>query len=207
MRSSGRVWALGWLFALLVLSPLRAVAALPEGVQETSFTTPRGERVMELSIDVPAGAGEVWDAWATAEGFKSWAVPFAVIDFRVGGSIESAYNPAAKPGDPDNIRNEIVAALPMRMFVLRNVQAPAKLPFDAATFQKTQTVVTLTPLGEKSTRVTVANSGYESGSAWDGVYHFFREGNAYSLSELRKRFVTGPTDWAKAFAPPAKKKP
>lgn len=206
MRSIGRVGLLGWMLSLLLLSPLRAAAALPEGVQETSFTTARGERVMELSIEVPASVSEVWDAWATAEGFKSWAVPFAAIDFKVGGSIESAYNPTAKPGDPDNIRNEIVAVIPSRMFVIRNVQAPAKVPFDAATFQKTQTVVTLVSLGDKSTRVTVANAGYESGPAWDGVYNFFLEGNAYSLAELRKRFVNGPTDWAKAFAPPPKKK-
>lgn len=178
-----------------------ASAALPEGVTETSFVTASGERVLELSIEVPAGAAEVWDAWTSAAGFTAWAAPFAHVDFRVGGAIESSYDPKAKPGDPGNIRNEFVALVPQRVFVIRNVQAPPKTPFDAATFAKTTTAVMLTPLGDKRTRVTVTNSGYGSGEPWDGVYAFFQQGNAWTLAQLRKRFESGPTDWQKVFAP------
>ncbi len=195
------------LAAFAFAASAHAATALPAGVTETSFVTPAGERVMELSIDVPASAADVWNAWATADGFRSWAVPFAAVDFRVGGFVESSYDPNAKPGDPNNIRNEVVAVVPGRMFVLRNTQAPEKVPFDAPTFRKTQTVVTLTALGEKSTRVTVANAGYASGAPWDGVYQFFRDGNAWTLAELRKRFENGPTDWAKALAPKPAAKP
>lgn len=188
---------------LLALAPARlpAAAALPPGVTESSYVLAGGERVLELSADVPAGVAEVWDAWATSEGFRSWAVPFAHVDFRAGGVIESSYDPGAKAGDRNNIRNEVLAAVPQRVFVIRNVQAPEKTPFDAATFQKTLTAVTLTPLGEKQTRVTVTNSGYQEGAPWDGVYQFFRAGNAWSLQQLRQRFEKGPVDWAKALAP------
>jgi len=182
--------------------PHAALAALPEGVTESSFVLPSGERVLELSIEVPAGALDVWNSWATTEGFKSWAVPTTFIDFRAGGMMESAYDPKAKLGDRGNIRNEILAVVPQRAFVIHNVQTPEKTPFDGPTFQKTQTAVLLTPLGEKLTRVTVTNSGYAAtGAEWDGVYQFFREGNAWTLAQLRKRFVDGPTDWSKVFAP------
>ncbi len=194
------------LFALLLpVAPARA--ALPEGVTETSYVLPGGERVLELSADVPAGVQDVWDAWATSEGFRAWAAPFANVDLRVGGAVESSYDPKAKPGDPNNIRNEIVAMVPLRMFLIRNVQAPGKVPFDAATFQKTQTAILLSPLDDKHTRVTVTNAGYLAGAPWDGVYAFFREGNAWSLQQLRSRFEKGPTDWAKVMAPKPSAKP
>ena len=197
------------LLALLALFPphFAAGAPLPAGVTESSYVLPDGERVMELSIEVPAGAPEVWDAWTTAEGFQSWASPFAVVDFRAGGSIESSYDPRAKAGDRNNIRNEIVAFVPRRLFIIRNVQAPEKVPFDAPTFMKTQTAVTLAPVGEKATRVTVTNSGYREGANWDGVYDFFRAGNAWTLSQLRQRFEKGPTDWEKALAPKPASRP
>lgn len=194
-------------FAALLLATFAsaglAATELPPGVSETSFTTASGERVLELSADVPGSVTQVWDAWATRAGFQSWAVPFAVVDFRAGGVVESSYDPAAKPGARDNIRNEIMVVVPQRLFVQRNVQAPQRTPFDAATFQKTLTTVSLTPLGEDRTRVTVTNSGYQEGAPWDGVYQFFRAGNAWSLQQLQQRFEKGPVDWAKALAPPA----
>lgn len=192
--------------ALLIgfAGPRAAHAALPEGVTESSFVLPSGERVLELSIDVPAGTLDVWNSWATSEGFKSWAVPTTFIDFRAGGMMESSYDPNAKQGDRGNIKNAILVVVPQRLFVVHNVQTPEKTPFDGPTFQKTQTAVMLTPLGDKLTRVTVTNSGYAAtGAEWDGVYKFFRDGNAYSLAQLRKRFVDGPVDWAKVFAPRA----
>lgn len=189
--------------ALSTHAPERVHAALPEGVSESSFVTATGERVLELSCEVPAGAAKVWDAWTSAEGFTAWAAPFAHVDLSVGGAIESSYDPKAKPGDPGNIRNEFLALVPERVFVIRNVQAPQKTPFDAATFQKTTTAVTLTPLGADRTRVTVTNSGYGAGAPWDGVYDFFLQGNAWTLAQLRKRFESGPTDWQKVFAPQA----
>ena len=201
MRLFRRFTVVTLLLLALVPGPARAAAALPPGVTESSFALPGGERVLELSTDVPADVGEVWDAWATREGFQSWAVPFALVDFRAGGMVESSYDPSARAGDRSNIRNEVVAVVPRRLFLQRNVQAPEKTPFDAATFQKTLTAVTLTPLGEKSTRVTVSNSGYLEGATWDGVYQFFRAGNAWSLQQLRQRFEKGPVDWAKALAP------
>jgi len=192
---------LSLLFGLSLTLGATARAALPEGVTETSYSTTDGERVLELSCEVPAGVQEVWNAWVSAEGFRSWAAPFAHVDLRVGGAIESSYDPKGKAGDPGNIRNEFVALVPLRLFVIRNTQAPAQVPFDAPSFQKTVTAVLLTPLGDSKTRVTVTNSGYRAGPEWDTTYAFFQQGNAWTLSQLRKRFETGPTDWAKVFAP------
>ena len=187
--------------AAVLLASTAARAALPDGVRETSYVLSSGERVLELAIDVPANAHDVWGALATSAGYQSWAAPVAHVDFRVGGAIETSYNPKAVVGAKTNIRNLILAIVPERAFVIRNLQAPGKTTFDAPTFQKTQTAVVLTPLDEQRTRVTLINSGYSAGALWDGVYDFFRTGNAWSLTSLRDRFAKGPTDWSKAQVP------
>ena len=72
------------------------------GVSNTSFVEPNGDRAIQLSIEVPAEPQAAFDAFATAEGFRGWAVPVAQIDLRVGGIIEASYGSAARLGDRDN---------------------------------------------------------------------------------------------------------
>jgi uncharacterized protein YndB with AHSA1/START domain len=166
-----------------------------EGVSNTSFVEANGDRAIQLSIEVPAPPNDVFEAYATTDGFKSWAVPIASIDLRVGGAIESNYNPDAKLGERDNIRNEIVAYVPDRILVLRNVQAPRTF-VDPELFQRTVTVVEFAASGA-GTRVTITNAGYGAGEQFDRLYRQFEWGDAYTLAELRARFVRGPVDWTK----------
>jgi len=164
-------------------------------VTNTSFIEPDGDRSLQLSVDVPAPPHDVFAAFGTSEGFSSWAVPVAKVDLRVGGMIEASYDSHAKPGDPDNIKNAIVAYIPDRLLVIRNVQAPAGF-VDSALFQKTVTMIEFAPLDAKTTRVTLTNAGYGPGVGFGDVYSHFEWGNAYTLHELRARFVNGPVDWA-----------
>jgi uncharacterized protein YndB with AHSA1/START domain len=182
-----------------------AAAATEADVRDTSYTAAGGERVLELSVDVPAPVRDVWNAFATSEGFASWAAPVASVDLRDGGMIESSYDRSAKIGAPGNIRNAIVLVVPERLLVMRNVQAPPKVPFDVPTFQKLYTFIGFTPLGPGATRVTLQNPGYRDGPLYDGVYAAFKGGNTWSFMKLKERFETGPVDWnAPPPAVPAK---
>jgi hypothetical protein len=88
--------------AALALLPLAAAPAAAEpswrdfpGVSNSSFVEPNGDRAIQLSIEVPAEPQAAFDAFATAEGFRAWAVPVARIDLRTGGIIESSLNSEA----------------------------------------------------------------------------------------------------------------
>ncbi|WP_184722129.1 SRPBCC domain-containing protein [Caulobacter sp.] len=157
------------------------------GVSNTSYVDASGERALQLSMDIPAPPRAVFEAFATAEGFKRWAVAVARVDLRTGGEIEASYDPKAAIGDANNIRNQIVTFIPNRLLVIRNVQAPAGFPGKDA-FQKTVTVIEVAPIAT-GTRVTLTNTGYGSGPESDTVYKHFEWGNAYTLAELRKRFA------------------
>jgi uncharacterized protein YndB with AHSA1/START domain len=143
----------------------------------------------------------VWEACTTSAGWREWAAPVAAVDLRLGGTIEASYDPKVPIGSPANVRNEIVAYVPQRMLAIRNVHAPAGVPFDAVTFRRLHTVLLLDPVGERATRVTVVQPGYGRGEPYDAVYRHFAWGNAWTLEKLRERFIRGPVDWQRS--PPA----
>ena len=165
------------------------------GVSNTSFVEPSGDRAIQLSIDVPAAVHDVYEAFTTTEGFASWAVPVTQIELRVGGIMESSYDANVRIGDRNNIRNQIVAYVPERLLVIRNVQAPSNLQ-NAELFQRTVTVIEFAAVDGGHTRVTMTNAGYGAGEGFAQVYRNFEWGDAYSLAELRKRFERGPVDWS-----------
>lgn len=162
------------------------------GVSNTSYVDAAGQKALQLSMDIPAPPHAVFAAFATDEGFKSWAVAVARIDLRTGGSIESSYDPKARIGDPNNIKNQIVTFIPDRLLVLRNLQAP-KAFAGQGEFQKTVTVVEFEPI-TTGTRVRLTNTGYGDSPEAQTVYGHFEWGNAYTLAELKKRFETGAID-------------
>jgi uncharacterized protein YndB with AHSA1/START domain len=163
------------------------------GVSNTSYVDAAGQKALQLSMDIPAPPRAVYEAFATAEGFKSWAVAVARIDLRTGGEIESSYDPKASIGDPNNIKNQIVTFIPDHLLVIRNVQAPKGFPGESE-FRKTVTVVEFDRVADGRTRVRITNTGYGASPEAQTVYGHFEWGNAYTLAELKKRFETGPVD-------------
>jgi uncharacterized protein YndB with AHSA1/START domain len=162
------------------------------GVSNTSYVDAAGQKALQLSMDVPAPPRAVFEAFATSEGFRSWAVAVARIDLRTGGEIESSYDPKAAIGDPNNIRNQIVTFIPDHLLVIRNIQAPKGFAGQGE-FQKTVTVVEFDPIAS-GTRVRITNTGYGASAEAQTVYGHFEWGNAYTLAELKKRFQNGPID-------------
>jgi uncharacterized protein YndB with AHSA1/START domain len=161
-------------------------------VDDTCYTEANGDRVIRLSTEVASAPEEIWRVLTTADGWKSFAVAFAFVEMRVGGIIETSYNPKAQAGDPDNIKNEIVAFVPGRMLAIRCVQAPRNFTHKEEFF-RTATVIEITPLeGNKKSRVALTAVGYEKGEAYDELYKKFRWGDAYTLEKLRVRFEPTP---------------
>ncbi len=179
--------------ALLVSAP--AFAAEPVRVTDTSFRDAQGHRVQQLSVDIDAPVEKVWAAFTTDTGFTSWAAPVAHVELGNDGMIEASYRLTSKIGDPDNIKNRIVAYVPGRLLVLHNEHAPKNGPFKPDVIDKIRTVIELADLGNRHTRVTESGVGYGEGPDFDSMYEHFRRGNAEEFAALAQSFVTGPVDW------------
>ena len=166
-------------------------------VAVSSSIGPDGAHNLVHETVVEAPAAHVWQAIATVDGWKTWAVPVAWAP--EPDVIETSYTPAARPGDPSTIRQRIVAAVPGRLLVFRTIGAPAGFPH-FETFARVTSVFELEPLGENRTRVRLTGAGYADDAAGRQLLGFFREGNRISLERLRQRFANGPLDWTEVLS-------
>lgn len=174
------------------------VAAAPAWaapVKDTSYREPGGGRVQQLQVVVNASPEKVWAALTTDAGFTGWATPVAHVTLGNDGMIEASYSLSAKIGDPDNIKNQIVAYLPNRLLVLHNVHVPKGAPFKAEAIDKIRTVILLDDLGHGRTRITESGVGYGEGADFDDMYAHFRSGNAEEFATLARYLTSGPVDW------------
>ncbi|HXJ72968.1 MAG TPA: SRPBCC domain-containing protein [Candidatus Dormibacteraeota bacterium] len=159
-------------------------------IDDTCYVETNGDRVIRLAVEVAASPEEVWRTLTTSEGWKSFAVAFAQVDMRIGGMIETSYNPMARLGDPDNIKNEVVAYVPGRIMAIRCVQAPRDFKHKQEFFS-TGTLFEIVPVEKSRTKIIVTAVGYKQGEAFDDLFKKFRWGDAYTLDKLRLLFEKG----------------
>lgn len=188
----------------ILLAVLAADPAVPSPVTEpvAISSTRASDRSQTLvhQTTVAATPAETWAAVATAEGWKSWAVPTAWMD---GNLLETSYAADAAPGDDTTIRQQIILKVPERLIAFRTTKAPKGFPHFES-FQRTTHWIELEPEGDKRTRVRLVSAGYADDEAGRQLAGFFTEGNRISLERLRRRFAEGPIDWAKEGRPAAK---
>lgn len=182
---------------LLLLIPFTADAA---DVSTEEIRLDDGSRMLRQSIMVDAPVKDVWRAFTTSEGWMNWAVPYAHVELRIGGLIETSYAPNAKRGDADNIHNRILSFLPYRMLSFRAEQAPPGFEHFEL-LESLHSVVEFEAVDESRTRVTIYGVGYRQGEDFDELLDFFRQGNAWTFAQLEKRFTEGPVDWS-SLRPP-----
>src|SRR5688572_20168130 len=99
---------------IMILIAAALAAAAPAGsadpVSAKAVQEADGSRTLVHEVVVDAPREAVWAAISTAEGWKTWAVPVAWP--AEGGGIETSYTPAAAPGDPSTIRQEVLLRVP-----------------------------------------------------------------------------------------------
>jgi uncharacterized protein YndB with AHSA1/START domain len=164
-------------------------------VRDDSYTEPNGSRVLKLSITIDAPVGKIWKLLISAEGWQSWAVPVAWVDFGIGGMVETSYTASAVRGQPGNIKNAILAYVPEQLLVLRNVQAPTNFQY-AEDFGKTATVINLRSLSKNRSQVELDGVGFLTTPAFDTLLKKFRYGDSWTLEHLKRAAEHGPIDWA-----------
>ena len=180
--------------ALILMLAFAELAPAGE-VQTTEYRAHDGTRVLRQEVVVDAPVEEVWHVFATSEGWESWAVPFANVDLRIGGMIETSYDPAAEAGNPANIKNRILSYLPYRMLSIQAVQAPPDFAH-ADLLPSLHSVIEFQRDGVARTRVAITGVGYADGEGYDELIGFFKYGNAWTFERLARRFEEGPLDWA-----------
>jgi uncharacterized protein YndB with AHSA1/START domain len=145
-----------------------------------------GPIVAEAVIGAPVH--EVWAAWSTSEGLRSWLAPHAEIEMRVGGTMRVNYSAAGSLDDPQVIVNTVLAFEPDRMLSIQVGRAPANFPFPNAIFRM-WTVMYFEPAESDHTRVRVVGLGFTADEESRRMRAFFERGNAETIEMLRRHFA------------------
>lgn len=150
------------------------------------------ERAIHKEVIVKASVDEVWKAWTTSEGIKTFFAPDAHVEARPDGPFEIYINPFAEPGMKGADDMRFLALQPPTMLSY-TWNAPPSLP--EARKQRTVVIVRLTPFDRVQTRVTMTHVGWGDGGEWDKAYAYFDKAWDHVLANLQKRFSQGPIDW------------
>ena len=147
----------------------------------------RGEVVVEASLD------EVWNAWTTPEGIRSFFAPDCNLEMRIDGPYEVFFDPQAEPGKRGADEMRILAFQPKKMLAF-TWNAPLHMP--EVREHRTHVVVRFQRHDGERTKVTLFHDGWGEGGEWDEAFQYFTRAWLESVfPRLQYRFAVGPVDW------------
>jgi uncharacterized protein YndB with AHSA1/START domain len=155
-------------------------------IDNTSYISSTGERVLRLESVLPLTKHEAWKLFSTEEGLKKWIAPVVSLDLKTGGEILTNYDSTKTVKDPGTIHLPIINYLDGEMLTLKvvlNNSFPEKARREDKNLQE---VIQLIDVGEGRTRVISSMVGWGSGPDWDKTYEFFRRGNEWTYRQLIK---------------------
>lgn len=151
------------------------------------------QKHIDYQIVVPAPVSQVWKAWTTEEGAKSFFAPDCKIDLGVGGAYEMYFDPTAPPGERGGEGLTILAIQPERMLSF-TWNSPPSLP--EVRGQLTHVTLYFREEEENQTALQFIHDGWGEGGQWDQAFDYFtRAWGEVVLPRLVYRFEVGPVNW------------
>lgn len=169
------------LFGLIMM----CAAALADAQEGRSFSK---------EVIVRAPLVDVWQAWSTTGGIKTFFAPGGDIRAEVGGPYEIWFMPAAPAGQRGADGMKVLAVEAPRMIAF-TWNAPPSIPAIRENGPLTRVTVTLDAVSAGETRVTLVHDRILTGSDWDKYYDYFMKAWDWVLGNLQKRFAEGPLNW------------
>jgi uncharacterized protein YndB with AHSA1/START domain len=158
---------------------------------------PRGVRLtqskLEKAVLVEATLQQVWRAWTTVEGVKTFFAPDARIELRPNGRYEILFDLEAPEGSRGSEGCKILSYAPESMLSF-SWGAPPK--FEKSRAENAQWVVLFfLQVGDGRTLVRLLEFGWKDTEESEQVYDYFDKAWPSVLSSLAQSFVEGPIDW------------
>jgi uncharacterized protein YndB with AHSA1/START domain/uncharacterized protein YciI len=166
------------------LQPMRAsfIAEIPD--PERYVTNP-SDRILRAETVVPASLSDVWKAWTTTDGIKSFFSDHATIDYRLGGKFEVLFLMDRPYGEQGSEDCRILSYLPMSMLSFEWNTPPE---FGSLRDKRTVVVLQFEEIGPRETRVILTEHGWGIGPEWDAVYNYFNRAWPFVLANLKASF-------------------
>ncbi len=158
-----------------------------------SISIAQQERSIVSEILIPGQVAEVYDAWTTVEGIKTFFAPDGKVELKGYGSYEMYFLPDAEPGGKGGEGCKILAFENNKMLSF-TWNAPPGLSEVRKHF--THVTVYFLPEGKGLTKVKLVHDGWGTGVEWDKAFNYFSAAwLKVVLPRLKYRFEHGPVDW------------
>lgn len=149
------------------------------------------------SAIVAAPPADVWAAWTTTEGIRTFFAPDGRVEAKPGGAYEIWFAPEAPAGSRGSDGCTVISVEPPKRLAF-TWNFPPSIPELREAGAKARVTVELLPGSvEGSTLVTLAHDEFPEGEAGEKGRAYFEKAWDVVLDRLRERFRHGPVDWAK----------
>ena len=126
-------------------------------------------RKISADVVVPADLRQIWEAWTTEEGAKTFFAPDCKIDLVPGGAYELYFDLSSPEGLRGGEGCKILAFQPMDMLSF-TWNAPPSLP--TVREQYTHVTVAFEPILQ-GTRVKLVHDGWGKGGELEEAFQYF----------------------------------
>jgi uncharacterized protein YndB with AHSA1/START domain len=186
------------LIVLLAASAGPAVQAKEKQMSETKKYFMTTGLMIRKAVEVPASVDDVWHAWTSKEGVKTFFAQDASVELAVNGDYEMYFDPKQPAGLRGSEGCRVLGFVPGEMFSF-TWNAPPTMP--NVRKERTWVVIHFQALEAKKTRVSMVHLGWQAGEEWKQALQYFHKAWDVVLARLHYRFQTGPIDWKDPFTP------
>jgi uncharacterized protein YndB with AHSA1/START domain len=170
---------------------IRILAAMALLWGQPSFAL---NRSIEKEVLVPAPVRDVWHAWTTNEGARTFFSAHTNIYAKLGAPYEIYFVPEKPYGKQGCEGCRVHSLVPMKLLAFTWNSPPQ---FPSIREPNLHTIVYLRFEEEGgATRLRFSQVGWGEGDEWQQVYEYFEKAWDSVLGRLRVRFTHGPIDWS-----------
>jgi len=157
------------------------------------YVKDQSNKTLRKEIVVPATLSDVWKAWTTTHGVKTFFSSEAKVELAVGGPYEIYFNLDAPYGSRGSEDCKVLSYLPMEML---SFEWNAPPEFGDLRGKHTTVVLQFDEIGPGQVKVKLSQLGWGKGEEWNKLYEYFDKAWSSVLGNLKKRFAAGPIDWS-----------
>jgi uncharacterized protein YndB with AHSA1/START domain len=153
------------------------------------------DKRLEFSFIINAPADDVYKAWTTEEGIKSFFAPgTGNIEIKLFGDYQIYFFPE-NPVDQKGAEDEKIISFEENSMLSFTWGMPPTFPYLREN-QKTVVLLRFEQLEDGNTKFTLIQSGWGTSESWQRAYNYFEIawGNIV-LARLQYLFDVGPIDW------------
>jgi uncharacterized protein YndB with AHSA1/START domain/uncharacterized protein YciI len=155
-------------------------------VRPERYVAEPSSKAIIKDVTIPAPVADLWNAWTTVEGLRSFFSPHSRVELRPGGPIEILFVTERPYGLQGSEDCRILSYIPEKML---SFEWNAPPDFGPLRDIRTLVVIFFESASPDETRLIFHQTGWGKSDDWDKVYDYFDRAWGYVLENLRRRFA------------------